>query len=93
MDYHPWVVLIPLAGFQAFVWDGVFIGATATRAMLLTMAVATAAFFICYHLTFPLWGNNALWMSFIIYLFSRGMLQTALAKRTISKAIDGQNGR
>ncbi len=83
MDYFPWVLLIPLAGFQAFIWDGVYIGATATRHMLLAMVVATVAFFSCYGLFFPLWRNHALWMSFLVYLFIRGIIQTLVAKRAV----------
>ena len=33
-DYFYWVLAIPLCGFSAFLWDGIFIGATATRQML-----------------------------------------------------------
>ena len=44
-DYLPWAVLIPLAGLSAFIWDGVFIGLTATRYMLLSMLGATLTFF------------------------------------------------
>ena len=32
--YFYWVLAIPLAGFAAFLWDGILIGATATRFML-----------------------------------------------------------
>ena len=78
MGYYPWVLLLPVAGFLAFVWDGVYIGATATRRMLLAMVVATAAFFACHHFLFPLWGNHALWLSFIVYLAARGAVQTLL---------------
>lgn len=78
MRYFPWVLLLPVAGVLAFVWDGVYIGATATRRMLLAMAVATVAFFACHHFLFPLWGNHALWLSFIIYLAARGVVQTLL---------------
>ena len=31
--YFYWALAIPLAGFSAFLWDGVFIGATATRSI------------------------------------------------------------
>ena len=44
-DYLPWAVFIPLAGLSAFIWDGVFIGLTATRYMLLSMLGATPDFF------------------------------------------------
>ena len=47
--YFYWALIIPLAGFSAFLWDGVFIGATATRQMLYSMLVASASFFGVYY--------------------------------------------
>lgn len=35
-DFAYWTWLIPLSGFAAFVYDGIFIGLTATRGMLLS---------------------------------------------------------
>lgn len=72
--YLPWVALIPLTGMAAFLLDGVYIGATATRPMLLSMVVATILFFGIYHLFSNLMGNHALWLAFIIYLSARGGL-------------------
>lgn len=40
-SYCYWVLAIPLAGFAAFLWDGILIGATATRLMLYSMLVAS----------------------------------------------------
>ncbi len=42
--YFYWVLAIPLAGFAAFLWDGILIGATATRFMLWAMLVASGSF-------------------------------------------------
>lgn len=77
-EYSIWAVTIPFAGFAAFAWDGVFIGATLTRALLLSMLGATMVFFLTYSLLFPSLGNHALWLAFILYLSTRGLLQTFL---------------
>lgn len=55
-DYFYWVLAIPLCGFSAFLWDGIFIGATATRQMLCSMLVASATFFIIYYLFYRSMG-------------------------------------
>ena len=39
-----WVLAIPFAGFAAFLWDGIFIGATATRQMFLCNAGSLSRF-------------------------------------------------
>lgn len=77
-EYWWWAVTVPFAGFAAFAWDGVFIGATMTRGLLLSMGAAMAAFFIIETLLFQKMGNHALWLAFIVYLFLRGALQTII---------------
>ena len=81
--YLPWVLLIPVTGFAAFMWDGIFIGATATRQMLCTLAFGAAVFFIVWLLPLPLSPNHHLWLSFILYLSARSLIQTLLAKQVL----------
>ena len=75
-DYLWWTWLIPAAGCVAFIWDGVFIGLTATRGMLVSSFVSALCFFAVYLLTEPFLGNHGLWLSLVIYLSMRGVLQT-----------------
>ncbi|MDR1792928.1 MAG: MATE family efflux transporter [Bacteroidales bacterium] len=82
-DYYYWVLLVPLTGFTAFLWDGVYLGATASKTLLLTMLIATIIFFGTYFGLHGWWGNNALWIAMILFLFSRGILQTLLAKKSV----------
>lgn len=79
-DYLPWAVLIPLCSMAAFVWDGVFIGTTYTRGMLISCAVAAAVFFSLWFLLSPSMGNHALWVALLSYLALRGIIQTYLWK-------------
>lgn len=81
--YFYWALAIPLAGFSAFLWDGIFIGATATRQMLLAMFAASASFFLIYYSLHSLLGNHALWLAFIVYLALRGAVQAFLAKKIL----------
>lgn len=80
-DYLPWAVTVPLFGFMAFIWDGLFIGLTLTRQMLGSMAVAVAVFFLIYFLLIDGMGNNALWLAFSSYLFLRGLGQWLIYRR------------
>lgn len=82
--YFYWVLAIPFAGFSAFLWDGIFIGATATRQMLYSMLLASASFFIIYYFFHRLMGNHALWMAFLVYLFLRGMVEGILGKKLLA---------
>lgn len=73
--YLPWAVAIPIAGCGAFLWDGVFIGITATRGMLISSCIAAVAFFLIWGSLATTIANHALWLALIIYLASRGIVQ------------------
>lgn len=77
-EYLWWAVTIPFAGFGAFIWDGIFVGETRTRGMLIAMALAMAVFFATYFILFPYMGNHALWLAFILYLAARTIAQSRL---------------
>ncbi len=79
--YLPWAVLVPLVSFSAFVWDGVFIGLTKTRGMLVSMLVAAVMFFILWFTLEHRLGNHALWLAFDGYLLIRGLMQWGIIKK------------
>ena len=85
-SYFYWAIAIPAAGVAAFTWDGIFIGATATRGMLASMAVAAACFFALYFGLRESLGNHALWLAFIAYLATRGIVLTCLSQTMVGKA-------
>ena len=80
--YLLWVALIPVAGMGAFIWDGVFIGITDSRGMLLSCFVAAIVFAIILSLFFTTMGNHALWLALLSYLLARGVMQTMLFWRS-----------
>ena len=81
--YMPWVWLIPFAGMAAFIWDGLYIGITASRGMLISSLVAAVVFFLVYLCLFPSWGNHALWLALLLFLFVRGTVQTLMWRKII----------
>ena len=82
-SYFYWVLAIPLAGFSAFLFDGIFIGATATHLMLKAMIVASVSFFLIYYGFRGAMGNHALWMAFITYLLLRGVMQGVMGRNIL----------
>lgn len=88
--YFYWVLAVPLCGFAAFLWDGILIGATATKEMFWAMLVAAIAFFAILFIppmvvsdTWPLiwseqYNNDRLWFAFLTYLVLRGVVQHLL---------------
>ena len=83
MGYSIWSILIPITGFAAFLFDGIYIGATASKTMRNTMFVATGVFFIAYFCLVPVLGNNGLWIAFLLFLSLRGGLLWSLEKKII----------
>ncbi len=80
-EYFYWALAIPFCGMAAFIWDGVFIGCTATRGMLVSMFAAAVSFFTVYFSLRHAYGNHALWMAFLSFIFVRGFVQTLIWRR------------
>ena len=79
--YAVWAMLVPICGFGAFLWDGVFIGLTRTRMMLLSMAIAMTVFFLLNFALVDTLGNHGLWIAFLGYLFTRGVVLTIAGRK------------
>ena len=82
-EYLWWAWLIPAAGCVAFIWDGIFIGITATRGMLVSSFCSALIFFAVYLLSVEAIGNHGLWLAQIVYLAMRGLLQTIWYRKVI----------
>lgn len=82
--YQPWTLLIPLAGMAAFVWDGVYVGATRTRPMFFSTLAGLAVFFTIYLTLVASWRNHALWLAFLAYLAVRGLVLTATRRQIVA---------
>lgn len=84
--YHIFIILIPVITFAAFVWDGIYIGATASKPIRNTMVISSLAVFLpaWYFLT-PVLGNNGLWISFLLFMLSRTTIMTLLSKQIVNK--------
>ncbi len=80
-EYVGWIWIAPVAGVGAFVWDGIFVGITASRGMLVSSAIATALFFLVFLSLYPFLYNHALWLAFTVYYAARGLAQTFIYMR------------
>lgn len=76
MNYKYWIILFPILGFASYIWDGIFVGLTASRAMRNTMIVAFILFIATHYLTVASWGYDGLLCALAVYLFGRGLAQT-----------------
>jgi MATE family multidrug resistance protein len=77
-----WIVIAPVINSISFIWDGIYIGATATREMLISMAVSTLIFFLpIYFITNDILGNHSIWLALTMFMVIRGLTLTILSKR------------
>lgn len=84
--YILWIGILPIISFAAFIWDGVYIGATAASPMRNSMLISSILVFLpLYYLLEPIWGNHGLWISFLSFLLSRGLYLHLRASKFIFK--------
>lgn len=76
MPYMLMVALMPLLSFAAFIWDGVFIGMTASKAMRDAVMLSTLLFLALFYLSKDIHYSWALWISFILFFVFRGVIQS-----------------
>lgn len=81
-----WVVLTPLVTVASFVWDGIYIGVTASREMRNSMLAATLLVFApAFYFLQNILGNHALWLAMMLFMLARGIFQTILFPRVLRK--------
>lgn len=82
--YYIYMVLIPIITFAAFLWDGIYIGATASKAIRNTMIISALLVFLpMWYFLMPLYANHGLWIAFLGFMVARGVSMTLFAKKNI----------
>lgn len=77
-DYLFWLCLLSIFGAVAFIWDGIYIGATLVVQMFISMLCATGAFFVVFFILKPIYPKHAIWASMVVYMLFRGLFQWVL---------------
>lgn len=75
-EFLPFIVLAPVPGVFAFGFDGIYVGATWTRAMRNLMLTSLAIFLVAWW-ALQSFGNAGLWSALIAFYVARGGLQGA----------------
>jgi multidrug resistance protein, MATE family len=78
-----WIVFIPVVSFTAFIWDGIYVGATASRWLRNSILIALMFFMAAYHLSKVHFGNHGLWFALLLFLAVRGIYLSWFARRVI----------
>ena len=74
--YKVWLIGMPLISTLAFMWDGVYIGATAGVQIRNSMILAAVGFVVGYAATFSFVGAQALYIGYFAHLIARAFYLT-----------------
>lgn len=87
--YYIYMIVIPIITFAAFIWDGIYIGATASKAIRNTMIISSVFVFLpsWYFLT-PRFENHGLWIAFLCFMITRSIVMTFMAKKNIIQLVN-----
>jgi MATE family multidrug resistance protein len=72
-EFLVWLIAMPLVAVFPFVLDGVFLGGTRGRTMRNAMIASLGLYLACCFVLVPLWGNDGLWASLMIFMGARGV--------------------
>ena len=75
--YMGWLIAMPIISTLAFMWDGVYVGATAGVQIRNSMIWAAVAFVAGYVATFTWLGPQALYIAYFAHLVARVVYLTA----------------
>ena len=82
-SYLFWLLLMPVLSCVAFLWDGIYIGATASRPLMVCMIWSAAGFIAAFYLCAPHFGAQALYIAYFVHLIARSVYLTLVARRNV----------
>lgn len=85
--FLPWLAAAPLIGIAAWMFDGIFIGATRTSEMRNAMIASCAVYAGALVILLPSLGNHGLWAALMVFNATRGVTLGLLWPR-IPRALD-----
>jgi len=85
-EFLPWIIVLPLAGVGAFLYDGIYIGAGAARALRNAMLMAAGLYLATLGIAkgLGLFNNTTLWLGMLLFMLAR----TVLLARGYPKLLD-----
>jgi MATE family multidrug resistance protein len=85
-DYTAWLIAMPIVSTLAFMWDGVYAGATAGKQIRNAMIYAAVSFVICYLVTYNWLSIQGLYIAYFAHLAARVFYLTFSWKK-VQKAL------
>lgn len=73
-EYNLYVLVYPVCAGIGMVLYGVFCGATRTAPIRNMMLIALAVFYLLQRLMVPVWGNDGLWIAFLMFMVTQSVV-------------------
>ncbi|MGM9766338.1 MAG: hypothetical protein ACI3ZO_08285, partial [Candidatus Cryptobacteroides sp.] len=93
VEFLPWLIPMPVIGCAAFTWDGIYVGATASKPIRNSSIWAVAGFFIAWTAgrrlldpspgTSPELAVHILMAAYMLHVVIRFVYQTVLYRQSI----------
>lgn len=83
-EYSKWILLYPAIAFLGLTFYGVFTGSARTFPIMTSTVIAFILFFIAWKYLIPIYKNDGVWISLLIFYFGRGVFLIPQLKKTLS---------
>ena len=83
-EYSKWILLYPSIAFLGLTFYGVFTGSARTFPIMTSTVIAFILFFIAWKYLIPVYKNDGVWISLLIFYFGRGVFLIPQLKKTLS---------
>lgn len=83
--YSRWVALYPAVSFLGLTFYGVFTGSSETFPIMISTILAFIIFFIAWKYLIPIYKNDGVWLSLLIFYFGRGIFLIPQIRKTLIK--------
>ncbi|OCG09211.1 hypothetical protein A9G13_01500 [Gilliamella sp. wkB178] len=71
LDYQYWLIIFPIVVAGGLIYYGVFSGISYTASIRDSMILALILWLVAQYVCVPIWGNNGLWLSYILFSLGR----------------------
>lgn len=82
LQYQSWLMVFPIVAAGGLIYYGVFSGISYTSSIRDSMLLALLVWFIAQYFAVPVFGNNGLWFSYILFSLGRTLFLVIWIKQS-----------
>ena len=90
-QFYHWLWVMPFLSYAAFIWDGVYVGATSTAYIRNCMLLAVIGFFITYFALRDVLEVESLYLAYMIHVVIRSLYMWMGARKNVYAKVVGDD--